>query len=136
MDVAITSATEALPLQVQGDKGARTRARHGACDLGIVHGISLGLDGAVDHVFPNICRVSIMDSKTKISTFRIFTTLILEILSNARDNWGSWHLGDIDTDVLGRLGDVSSEGACKAGVMGVDLGVLGQEVGADEVLMG
>jgi len=38
---------------------------------------------------------------------------------------------DIDADVLGGLGDVSSEGARKAGVMGVDLGVLGQEVGAD-----
>ena len=45
-------------------------------------------------------------------------------------------MADIDADVIGGLGDVSSEGAHKAGVMGIDLGVLGQEVGADDVLVG
>ena len=71
----------------------------------------------------------------KINTFGILATLILFSVQ-VGNNWGSRHLADIDTDVLGGLGDVSSEGAHKAGVMGVDLGVLGQEVGTDDVLMG
>jgi len=107
-----------------------------AGDFGIVHGIGLGLDGTVDHVFPNICGVSTMDSKAKISTFRIFTALILECFANVGDNWGSQHSADIDMDVLGGLGDVFSKGVRKAGVVGVDLGVLGQEVGTDDVLVG
>jgi len=127
---------EAPSLQVQGDDGAWTWARHGACDLSVVHGIGLSLDGAVDCVFPNICGVSAMESVAKINTFGIFTTLILELSACISDNWGSRRLADIDVDVLGGLGDVSSEGARKAGVMGVDLGVLGQEVGTDDVLMG
>ena len=135
-DVAVASAMEAPSLQVQGDDGAWTRARHSACDLGIVHGIGLSLDSAVDHVFPDVCGVSTMDSKAKISTFGIFTTLILEVLSNSRDDWGLRHSGNIDADVMGRLDDVSSEGAHKAGIVGVDLGILGQEVGTDDVLMG
>ena len=47
-DVAIASATEALPLQVQGDDEVWAQMRHGACDWGVVHGIGLGLDGAVN----------------------------------------------------------------------------------------
>ena len=50
---------------------------------------------------------------------------------------GSQHLVvDIDADIQDGLGDVSLEGACKAGVVGVDLGVFGQEVGGDDVSMG
>jgi len=135
-DVAIASAMEALPLQVQGDDEARAQMRHSACDWGVVHGIGFSLDGGVDCIFPDVCRVSAMEPMAKINTFRIFTTLILELFACVGDNWGSRHSADIDTDVIGGLGDVSSEGVRKAGVMGVDLGVLGQEVGADDVLMG
>jgi len=105
-------------------------------DLGIIHGISLSLDGAVDCVFPNICGVSAMDSKAKISTFRIFTTLILECFANPEDNWGSQRSGNIDMDVLSGLGDVSLEGAHKVGIVDVDLGILGQEVSRNEVHIG
>ena len=72
---------------------------------------------------------------TKINTFGIFAILIL-FSACILDNWGLWRSVDIDADVLGGLGDVSLEGACKAGLVGVDLGVLGQEIGADDVLMG
>ena len=85
-DVAMASATEAPSLHSQGNDEARAWARHDACDFGVVHGICLFLDGAVDRVFPDVRGVSAMDSKAKISTFGIFAALILEILSNARDN--------------------------------------------------
>ena len=71
----------------------------------------------------------------KINTFGILATLILFSV-RVGDNWESRCSVDIDVDILGGLGDVSSEGACKADVMGVDLGVLGQEVSADDVLVG
>jgi len=135
-DVAIASAMEALPLQVQGDDEARAWMGHGMCDWGVVHGIGFSLDSGVDCIFPDVCRVSAMEPMAKINTFGIFTTLILKLFACVGDNWGSRHSADIDVDVIGGLGDVSSEGACKAGVMGVYLGVLGQEVGADDVLMG
>jgi len=43
---------------------------------------------------------------------------------------------DIDVDVQGGLGDVSFEGVHKAGIAGVDLGILSQEVSRDDVGMG
>ena len=127
---------EALPLQVQGDDEARAWMGHGMCDWGVVHGIGFSLDGGVDGIFPDVCRVSAMEPVAKINTFGIFATLILELSSCVGDNWGSRCSADIDADVIGGLGDVFSEGARKAGVMGVDLGILGQEVVADEVLVG
>ena len=72
---------------------------------------------------------------TKINTFGILAALILFSVQ-VGNNGGSRCSADIDADVLDGLGDVSLEGARKAGVMGVDLGVLGQEVGADDVLVG
>ena len=71
----------------------------------------------------------------KIYTFGILAALILFSV-RVGDNGGSRRSADIDADVLGGLGDVSLEGARKAGVMGVDLGILGQEVSADDVLVG
>ena len=54
--MAVASAMEALPLQVQGDDEAWAQARHVTCDWGGVHGF--GLDGAVNRAFPNVCGVS------------------------------------------------------------------------------
>ena len=49
---------------------------------------------------------------------------------------GSRHLVDIDMDVQDGLGDIFLEEACKAGIVGIDLGVLSQEVSGDDVGMG
>ena len=59
VDVAVASATEALPLQVQGDDEAWVRTRHSACDLSIdVYDFGFSLDGGVKHAFPYVCGVS------------------------------------------------------------------------------
>jgi len=39
-------------------------------------------------------------------------------------------------DIQGGLGDVSLEGACDTGIVGVDLGIFGQEVSGENVGMG
>jgi len=39
-------------------------------------------------------------------------------------------------DIQGGLGNVSLEGACNAGIVGVNLGIFGQEVGGENVGVG
>ena len=43
---------------------------------------------------------------------------------------------DVDMDVQGGLGNVSLEGVRKAGIVGVDLGIFGQEISRDDVGVG
>ena len=73
---------------------------------------------------------------TRLNTFRSLGTLILEWPQCAGNIRGSWCLVDVDTDVQGGLGDVYLEGVRKAGIEGIDLGILSQEVGGDDVSVG
>ena len=135
-DVAMASTVEAPFLKIYGDDGARAIAHMGT-SVFIIQDISLCLDNMVNSVSPNVRGVTAVYFIAGLNTFGSLGILILEWPQCTGNIRGSWLLAvDVDMDVQGRLGDISLEGACKAGVEGVDLGVFGQEVSRDDVGMG
>jgi hypothetical protein len=132
----MASTVEAPFLEVHGDKGAQAIVRMGM-PVFVIQGISFGLDNAVNSAFPNVRGVTAQYFSARFSTFGNLFALVLEWPQCTRTIRGSWRLVvDVDMDVQDGLGDVFLEGAHKAGVEGIDLGVLSQEVGRDDVRMG
>ena len=120
MDVAMASTAKAPSLKVHGDDGAQAIVHVGA-SVFIVQGISFGLNNTVNIVSPNVRRVTAQYSLIRFSTFGNLSAFILEWPQCTGNIRGLRLLVvDIDVDIQGRLGDVSLEGVCKVGVVGIE----------------
>ena len=134
-DVAMASTAEVPFLKVHRDDRAGAVVHMGAVVF-IFQGIGFGLDNMVNSVFPNVRGVTAQYFLMSFFTFGKLGAFILEWPQCVGNIRGLQHSVDIDADVQGGLGDVFLKGVCKMGIVGVDLGIFGQEVSRDDVGMG
>jgi len=126
MNVAMASTVKALPGEaLWNEKTWMVEAMFLRIEL-FFEFVSFGLDDTVNSILPRSGGVMIYF----IRHGHCWPVLVAVVR-------GSQLLAvDVDMDIQVGLGDVSFEGACEMGVVGIDLGILSQEVGRENVGVG